>query len=132
LSSGTSSLGSEVAELGAELLQHADDLADEMVQRIQAAVPVYRAGAVSTEQLRLTYLDNVRFIFGPIGRTPALSSPESRDNGRERAKTGVPLTAVMEAYRVGARYLWECLAQAATRKAVPAAVTLRAGATPSI
>jgi hypothetical protein len=123
---GRDDVGIQVAALGEGLLQHADELADAMVERIQAAVAVYHAGAISTGQLRQTCLDNVQFILGPLGRTPALSSPESRENGRLRAKAGVPLTAVMEAYRVGARYLWERLAQEATRKAVPAAVTLQA------
>jgi len=74
-------------------------------------VPVYRTGAaVSTEELRRACLDNIDFVFGPIGRAPAVTSPESRENGRQRAKAGVPLTAVMTAYRVAARYLWDCLA----------------------
>ena len=70
--------------------------------------------------------DNVGFVFGPIGRAPAAASPESRENGRRRARAGVPLTAVMAAYRVAARYLWDCLADTAARRAVPAGVTLRA------
>lgn len=55
-----------------------------------------------------------------------VASPESRENGRQRAKAGVPLTAVMAAYRVAARYLWDCLAETAARSSVPAEVTLRA------
>ena len=81
---------------------------------------------ISDEELRRTCRDNVGFVFGPIGRAPAVASPESRENGRRRAQAGVPLAAVMAAYRVAARYLWECLADAAARSAVPAGVTLRA------
>jgi hypothetical protein len=98
-----------------------------MVTRIQASVPVYRTDAViSSRELRRTCLDNVTYVFGPLGRAPALSSPESRENGRRRAKAGVPLTAVMEAYRVAARFLWDCLAEEAARGGVPAEVTVRA------
>ena len=90
-------------------------------------MPVYGTGTViSNEELRRTCLDNVGFVFGPIGRAPAAASPESRENGRRRAQAGVPLAAVMAAYRVAARYLWDCLADAAGRSAAPAAVTLRA------
>jgi hypothetical protein len=117
----------QVALLGAQLRQRADALADGLVARIKAAVPVYRADAVlSTEELRRTCRDNIDFVFGPIGRAPAVASPESRENGRQRAKAGVPLTAVMAAYRVAARYLWDCLAETAKRSSVPAEVTLRA------
>jgi hypothetical protein len=120
-------LGAQVEKLGAKLLDQAEDLADDMVSRIQAAVPAYRTEAVvSTEELRRTCVDNIHFVFGPIGRTPALSSPESRENGRLRARAGVPLAAVMEAYRVAARFLWDCLAETAARSAVPAEVTVRA------
>ncbi len=120
-------LGAQVERLGAQLLCQAEQLADALVIRIQAAVPAYRTeAAISTEQLRRTCLDNIHFVFGPIGRTPALSSPESRENGRLRARAGVPLAAVMEAYRVAARFLWDCLAGTAARDAVPAEVTVRA------
>jgi hypothetical protein len=120
-------VGGQVALLGAQLRERADALADGLVARIRAAVPLYRTDAVvSNEELRRTCLDNIHFVFGPIGRTPAVTSPESRENGRQRAKGGVPLTAVMEAYRVAARYLWDCLAETAARSSVPAEVTLRA------
>ena len=122
-------VGVQVARLGAEVRQRADELADGLVARIRAAVPAYRIDAViSAGELRRVCLDNIDFVFGPIGRTPALASPESRENGRQRAKGGVPLTAVMEAYRVAARYLWDCLAETAARHAVSAEVTLRAAA----
>src|SRR5258708_20477343 len=94
---------------------------------MRAAGPVSRTGGgVSPAELRRACLANIDFVFGPIGRAPAVTSPESRENGRQRAKAGVPLTAVMTAYRVAARYLWDCLAGTAARSSVPAAVTLRA------
>ena len=116
-----------LALLGAELRERAGELADGMAARIRAAVPVYGVGTViSDEELRRTCRDNVGFVFGPIGRASAVASPESRENGRRRAQAGVPLAAVMAAYRVAARYLWECLADAAAQRAMPAGVTLRA------
>jgi hypothetical protein len=119
--------GAALALLGADLRERAGELADGMAARIRAAVPVYGTAAViSDEELRRACLDNIGFVFGPIGRAPAVASPESRENGRRRARAGVPLTAVMAAYRVAARYLWDCLAGAAARRAVPAGVTLRA------
>ena len=119
--------GAGLALLGAELRERAGELADGMATRIRAAVPVYGTGTVISDgELRRTCLDNIGFVFGPIGRAPAVASPESRENGRRRAQAGVPLTAVMAAYRVAAHYLWECLADTAARSAAPAGVTLRA------
>ena len=118
-------VGAQLARLGAELLQDADGLADAMVARIQATVVIYGAGAVPTDELRRTCLDNVQRIFGALGRTDATATPVSRDYGRRRAREGVPLVAIMEAYRVGARVMWEHLAEIAARAATPADVTLR-------
>src|ERR1700734_3259364 len=115
--------GPGLALLGAELRERAGELADGMAARIRAAVPVYGVGTViSDDELRRTCRDNIGFVFGPIGRAPAVASPESRENGRRRARAGVPLSAVMAAYRVAARYLWDCLADSAVRGAVSAGV----------
>jgi hypothetical protein len=108
-------VGAQVALLGARMLERAGELADEMVERIRAAVPVYRSdAAITAAELRQTCLENIDFIFRPMGHTPARTSPESRDNGRRRAQAGVPLASVMEAYRVSARFLWERLAEPAS------------------
>jgi hypothetical protein len=103
-----------VTALGAILLEHADGLASEMAARIQAAVAIYRrTDIITTEQLRQASLANIEVIFTELGGAPATSSAESYDNGRARARAGVPLTAVMAAYRVAAGFLWEELAQTA-------------------
>jgi hypothetical protein len=116
-------VGAQVALLGTRMLERAGELADEMVERIRAAVPVYRSdAAITAAELRRTCLENIDFIFRPMGHAPARTSPESRDNGRRRAQAGVPLTSVMEAYRVSARFLWQRLAEpAATGEVTPEA-----------
>ncbi|HWG25453.1 helix-turn-helix domain-containing protein [Actinospica sp.] len=120
-------VGAQVALLGTGMLERADELADEMVARIREAVPVYRSDAVITAaELRRTCLENIDFVFAPMGHTPARTSPESRDNGRRRALAGVPLTSVMEAYRVSARFLWERLAEPAATGEVAPEAALRA------
>jgi len=109
------------------MLERAGELADEMVERIRAAVPVYQSDAVITAaELRRTCLENIDFVFAPMGHAPARCSPESRDNGRRRAQAGVPLTSVMEAYRVSARYLWERLAEPAATGEIAPEAALRA------
>src|SRR5258708_36972889 len=94
---------------------------------MRAAGPVSRTGGgVSPAELRRACLANIDFVFGPIGRAPAVTSPESRENGRQRAKAGVPPTAVITAHRVAARYLWDSLAGTPARSSVPPAGTLPA------
>ncbi|MFY9891849.1 MAG: helix-turn-helix domain-containing protein [Streptosporangiaceae bacterium] len=117
----------QVALLSTRMLERAGELADAMVERIRAAVPVYRSdAAITAAELRRTCLENIDFIFRPMGHVPARTSPESRDNGRRRAQAGVPLTSVMEAYRVSARFLWERLAEPAAAGEVAPEAALRA------
>ena len=109
----------QVTALGKVLLKDADELADEMADSIRAAVPIYRrADIVTTEQLRQASRANVEVIFTELGGEPATSSARSYDNGRARARAGVPLTAVMAAYRVAAAFLWEKLADVAGNSAL--------------
>jgi PucR C-terminal helix-turn-helix domain len=104
----------QVTALGKVLLKDADELAVEMADSIRAAVPIYRrADIVTTEQLRQASRANVEVIFTELRGEPATSSARSYDNGRARARAGVPLTAVMAAYRVAAAFLWEKLAHVA-------------------
>jgi hypothetical protein len=119
-------VGAQVAKLAAGLLEDIDGLAVGMSDAIQSGVALYKAGIVSTDELRRANAVQARFILDTLGREPATSSPESRAMGRKRAAAGVPLTAVMAAYRVAARYLWERLADVATRAGVTAEVSLRA------
>jgi hypothetical protein len=117
----------QVTALGKVLLEHADELAAEMADRIQAAVPIYRrADIVTTDELRRASLANIEVIFTELGGEPATSSTQSYDNGRARARARVPLTAVMAGYRVAAAFLWEQLAQAARDSAAGAEVIVAA------
>ncbi|WP_432826842.1 PucR family transcriptional regulator [Dactylosporangium sp. CA-092794] len=120
----TDPAGEQLGGLGAELLGRADELADAMAEKIRAGVPLYRADLVPPDEVRRSCLDNLRLVFGSIGHTEARESPPSREHGRRRARDGVPLTTVMEAYRVGSRFIWERVAELAA--GLPAEVALLA------
>jgi hypothetical protein len=59
---------------------------------------------------------NMRAIFGAIAADDDFNVTAATRLGIERARDGVPLSSVMEAYRVGFRRVWEAVAaEAATR-----------------
>jgi hypothetical protein len=59
---------------------------------------------------------NLRAIFGAIATGGEFNVAPATRLGVERARDGVPLSTVMEAYRVGFRRLWEAIAvEAAAR-----------------
>jgi hypothetical protein len=116
-----------VRDIAVRLLERADELADEMTVAIQGAVVPYQHGIVDHETLRAASMMNIRVILEGLGRFDATTSTESRENGRARAAAGVPLTVVLEAYRVGARYIWEQVANVARTMGANSDVVLRAG-----
>jgi len=107
LNSAESQVAVQVSDIAALLLERVDQLADEMTLAIQNAVAPYQKGVVDHETLRAASMMNIRAILGGLGRVSATTSFESRENGRNRAAAGVPLTMVLEAYRVGGRFIWE-------------------------
>jgi hypothetical protein len=117
----------QVALIARHLLDRSDELADQMTAVIQAAVPLYRQGVIDHDTLRAASLVHLEAILGSLGRDRATTSLESRDNGRHRAAAGVPLAAILEAYRVGARFMWEQVADTARSIGAGSDVVLRAG-----
>jgi PucR C-terminal helix-turn-helix domain/GGDEF-like domain len=123
------SADTQLAELGAALLSRADELADTMLALMRRDVSFHRAVTlVSDDQLRATVRIHLDFILGAFG-APQLNYDTSAAaaTGRSRAAVGVPLAAVMDSYRICARFLWDELqAEAARVPGVTAAGLLRA------
>ena len=120
-------MAEQVASIARRLLERRDELADQMTAAIQAAIPLYREGVVDPDTLRAASLVHLQAILGSLGRSPATTSSESRENGRRRADAGVPLAAILEAYRVGGRFMWEQVANTARSVGAGSDVVLRAG-----
>ncbi len=125
--SADSHITGSVREIAGKLLERADELADAMTLAIQGAVVPYQRGVVDHETLRAASVMNIRAILEGLGRFSATTSFESRENGRARAAAGVPLTMVLEAYRVGARFIWDQVASTARTLGASTDVVLRAG-----
>jgi PucR C-terminal helix-turn-helix domain/GGDEF-like domain len=111
------SADTQLAELGAALLSRADELADTMLALMRRDVSFHRTVTLVTDdQLRATVRIHLDFILGAFG-APQLNYDTSAAaaTGRSRAAVGVPLAAVMDSYRICARFLWDELQAEATR-----------------
>src|SRR5271156_6226466 len=119
----------QLAELGGALLSRADELSDTMLALMRRDVSFHRTVTlVSDDQLRATVRTHLDFILGAFG-PPQLNydTRAAAATGRSRAAVGVPLPAVMDSYRICARFLWDELkAESARRPAVTAVGLLRA------
>lgn len=107
----------QFAELGAALLSRADELADTMLGLMRREVGFHRSVALVTDdQLRSTARDHLDLVLGVFGRAEgAYDTNAAAATGRSRAAAGVPLPAVMDSYRVCARFLWDELRAEASR-----------------
>ncbi|CCG01423.1 PucR family transcriptional regulator [Blastococcus saxobsidens] len=107
-------VATRLAQLGPRLLDQLDAMTDRMVDVLARTEPAYRELIEQSEQdLRLSTRSNLEnglrslmAAAGP-GGSPHLAS--ARAVGRRRAAQGMPLEAVLRAYRLGGQVTWETL-----------------------
>lgn len=124
---GEQAVADQVTALAQALLTRAPELGAAMAATIIETIPAYRGGAViSLEKLRTSCDQQVRAILRGVGDEPGREAGAARTVGRARAAAGVPLTAVMDAFRIGGRTVWAALAAEALRQNLSPAVLVRA------
>ena len=107
----------QVAEVADALRQRTDEFSILLARTITRDVQLYRSAApVPFEVLAITCAAIVRSIFASLAADTDFDPAAATEAGADRASIGVPLSSVMEAYRVGFAQLWETtLTQAGTR-----------------
>ncbi|TWG94090.1 PucR-like helix-turn-helix protein [Nocardioides sp. J9] len=103
----------EVRALCLRLLPESDDLGAAMAARIRREIPVYDDGdVVPHDELVGSCQVNARYILATIAGEPAAEATPT-ETGILRAEQGVPYAMVLQAFRVGSRFLWEVLVERA-------------------
>jgi len=98
----------QLARLGAALLDRITELAEGMAAQITAEVSFYRDfPAVSPDELLKSCQAHLEFLLCSLGTATAGDTSPAELNGRRRAGQDVPLPVLMDAYRIGCRFLWE-------------------------
>lgn len=99
--------GQQIADAADALCGRTDEVSVLLARAISRDVQLYRTAApVSFDVLTTACAANVRSIFGAIAADADFDPAAASEIGSERASDGVPLSSVMEAYRVGFRQLW--------------------------
>ncbi|MGW0884731.1 PucR family transcriptional regulator [Streptomyces sp. NPDC002671] len=102
-----------VAGLVARLLGAVDPLADELTEGIFLGELAYAHNPRLTHnQLRGAVYDNLRTLLSALQGRP-MSLDAARAAGRLKAEQGIPLAALLHAYRLAGRFIWERLLAAA-------------------
>jgi hypothetical protein len=102
------------------MLARAPGLGEALAYRLCREIDAYRDGTVVTnDEVRASCVANLTFVFDSLaGRADVDVSPAER-TGAARALAGVPLPAVMTAYRIGFRFMWEETLAAARAARIP-------------
>lgn len=103
-----SDLDAQLAEIGALLNSRADDLAHRVADSIRASVDSYRnPNVMSHEQLLKDTVDKITLVFNALEGGTAFDTSAATATGHHRAAAGVPLPAVMQAFRVATHRVWD-------------------------
>src|SRR3984893_2853767 len=107
----------QVADVADAVCRRTDEVSILLARAITREVRAYGATvAVPFDVVAAGCAANLRAIFGAIATGGEFNVAPATRLGVERARDGVPLSTVMEAYRVGFRRLWEAIAvEAAAR-----------------
>jgi hypothetical protein len=108
-----------LTELAPMLLDQVDAMADRMVEVLLRTEPAYRQlcgnGAVEMRASARANLERgMRTLIGAASGSRT-SLGDARDVGRRRAAQGIPLEAVLRAYRLGGQVTWEALLDVSRR-----------------
>ncbi len=109
-----------IAELGKLMLARAAKLGKGMADLLCREIEAYRDGTVvAKDQVAQSCVANVTFIFDSLAGNVDVDVSPAEHTGTARALAGVPLPAVMTAYRIGFRFMWEQTIATARAAAIP-------------
>ena len=99
-----------VVALASVLLERLPEFADELAERICQQVETYRQEEpVPRDDLNNSCQENLEFGFRSLADTGPYDLSAPRRTGRRRAEQGAPLPMVLNAYRIGFAYMWDCV-----------------------
>ena len=105
----------QVRGIASALASRVDELARSVASAIRAEVDFYKVSAVVTnDELLASSADNLQFALKYLETAAGFDVSPAVATGSKRAVVGVPLPAVMDAYRIASHHLWDAVVQIAT------------------
>ena len=97
------------------LASNVDELARDVASAVRAEVDFYKTTrAVADDDLLASCTENIRFALKSLADGAAFDTSPAVATGSRRAAAGVPLPAVMDAYRIASYRLWDAVMDGAT------------------
>jgi PucR C-terminal helix-turn-helix domain/GGDEF-like domain len=107
-----------VTDVLARLLADHEALARQLAAQIRLDVPYYREPSRAADDLEEACRAQLAAALGELDRPDAMDSTAARVNGARQATARVPLTPLMDAYRVGSHFIWKTVATACADNAI--------------
>jgi PucR C-terminal helix-turn-helix domain/GGDEF-like domain len=101
-----------VQDVLARLIAQHDRLAGQLAEQIRSEVSYYRDPSQAAHDLEDTCRAQLAAALGQLDLPDAMDATAARINGARQAEARVPLTALMDAYRVGSHFIWKTVAAA--------------------
>jgi sugar diacid utilization regulator len=119
----------DIVKLSKLLLGRAPELGEALADRLFQEVDAYRDGTVVTRDgVRKSCEANLTFVFDSLAGHADVDVSPAEYTGTARALAGAPLPAVMTAYRIGFRFMWEETLATARAAGIPTESILEATA----
>ncbi len=105
----------EVRRIASALASRVDELAQCVASAVRAEVDFYKStGVVTNDELLTSSTDNLQFALKCLEAVADFDTSPAVATGSKRAAAGVPLPAVMDAYRIASHRLWDAVVRTAT------------------
>src|ERR1700751_606915 len=106
----------QVQGIASELASRVDELAHAVACAVRAEVAFYKStGVVTDDELLTSSRDNLQFALKCLEGAAGFDTSPAVTTGSKRAAAGVPLPAVMDAYRIASHHLWDAMVQIDTK-----------------
>jgi hypothetical protein len=103
--------------IASTLSQRVDELAQDVASAVRTEVDFYRSTrAVTDDDLLESCTENLRVALKSLEDGVAFDISPATSTGSRRAAAGIPLPAVMDAYRVASYRLWDAVVDIVTEK----------------
>jgi hypothetical protein len=97
------------------LARNLDELAQDVASAVRAEVDFYKTTrAVADDDLLASCTENIRFALKSLGDGVDFDTSPAVTTGTRRAAAGIPVPAVMDAYRIASYRLWDAVVDIAT------------------
>jgi PucR C-terminal helix-turn-helix domain/GGDEF-like domain len=114
-----------VRQIASTLAGNVDKLAQDVACAVRAEVDFYKSTRVVTDDdLLATCAGSLRIALNSLQDGAALDTSPAVATGSRRAAAGVPLPAVMDAYRIASSRLWDAVVDIATAESGVSTETL--------